>query len=71
MLDSTCFVSLISVMLKFNRVCRHPITPADYTKIIRVVNSRIFAQIDEAQQGPYLTRRNKSESAAAVCDRQV
>lgn len=41
--------------LKFSYVCRNSITPEDYTKIIKVVNSRICSEINEAQQRPYLT----------------
>lgn len=44
-----------SVMVKI-LVCRNAITPADYTKIIKVVSSRRLAEIDGVQ-GSYLTEK--------------
>lgn len=53
---SWLFNALKSVWcLKFSYVCQNSITPEDYTKIIKVVNSRICSEINEAQQRPYLT----------------
>ena len=44
-----------SVMVKI-LVCRNAITPADYTKILKVVSSTRVAEIDRLK-GSYLTEK--------------
>lgn len=52
---------LAGVNLKFKAACQNSITPEDYTKIIKVVNSQICSKINGAQQRPSLSRGIKAQ----------